>query len=50
MNFLKDVKKYLRVMGTFWEGVKREALKRLGQKGSVCRSVSLRWLGDVVSC
>ena len=39
------INKYLKEMGTSWEGVKREALNRLGWRRSVCSWVGLRWLG-----
>jgi len=41
--------KDLREMGTSWDGVKREALNRLGWKRSVRSFVGLRWLGAAVS-
>ena len=44
------IKKDLKEMGTFWEGVKREALNRFGWRRSVHSSVGLRWLHAVVSC
>jgi hypothetical protein len=44
------VRKDLSKMGTSWEGVKREALNRLGGRRSVCRCISLRWLGAEVIC
>ena len=43
------IDKYLKEMGTSWEGVKREALNRLGLRQSVCSCVSLRRLGAAVS-
>ena len=44
------VKKNLREIGTSWEGVKREALNRLGLGRSVRSCVGLRRLGAAVSC
>jgi len=44
------IKKYLKEIETSWEGVKREALNRLGQRRRRCSYVSLRWLGAVMSC
>ena len=41
--------KDLKEMGTSWEGVKREALNRLGWRRSVRDCVGLRRLGAVVS-
>ena len=47
----KDViKKDLKEMRTSWEGVKREALSRLGLRRSVRSCVDLRRLGAEVSC
>ena len=48
---LEDViNKNLNEMGTSWEGVKREALNRLGWRRSVCSCVGTRQrLGAVVS-
>ena len=43
------INKYLKEMGTSWEGVKREALNRLGWRRSVRSCVGLRWLGAAVS-
>ena len=42
LNLEGVIRKYLRQMGTSWEGVKREALKRLGCRRSVPSCVSLR--------
>ena len=48
---LEDVvKKDLREMRTSWDGVKREALTRLGLRRSVPNCVGVRWLGAAVSC
>jgi hypothetical protein len=44
------IKKDLKEMGISWEGVKREALNRLGWRRSVRSCVDLRRLGAVVSC
>ena len=44
------IKKYLKDMGTSWEGVKREALNRLGWRRSPRTCVGIRRLGAVVSC
>ena len=41
--------KDLKEMGTTWEGVKREALNRLGWRRSMCSCVGLRRLGAAVS-
>ena len=47
----KDViKKDLRKMGTSWDGVKREALNRLGWRRSLYSCVGLKRLGGGVSC
>ena len=43
------IKKGLKEMGTSWEGVKREALNRLGWSRSVRSCVGLRRLGAAVS-
>ena len=43
------INKDLKDMGTSWEGVKREALNRLGRKRSVRNCVGLRRLGAAVS-
>ena len=43
------INKDLKEMGTSWEGVKREALNRIGWKKSVRSCVGLRWLGAAVS-
>jgi len=37
-------------MGNTWEGVKREALNKLGWERSVRTWVGLKWLGAGVSC
>ena len=48
---LEDVeRKYLIEMGILWEGVKREALNRLGWRRSVGIYACLRWSGVAVSC
>ena len=39
----------LKEMGTSWDGVKREALNRLGWRRSVCSYLGLRQLGAAVS-
>ena len=39
----------LKEMGTSWEGVKGEALNRLGRRRSVRGCVDLRWLGTTAS-
>ena len=44
------VRKDLREMNTFWESVKRGALKRLGCRKRVRSFVVLRRLGAAVSC
>jgi len=44
------IKKDLNEMGTSWEGVKREALNRLGWRRSVRSCVGLRQFGAAVSC
>jgi hypothetical protein len=44
------IKKDLEEMGTSWEGVKREALNRLGWRRSMHSCVGLRRLGAVASC
>ena len=44
------VKKDLKDMGTLWDGVKREALNRLGWRRSVRSCVGLRLLSSAVSC
>ena len=44
------VEKDFKEMGTSWEGVKREALNRLGWRRSVRSCVVLRRLGAAVSC
>ena len=47
---LRDIiNKDLMEIGTSWEGVKREALNRLGWRRSVRSFVGLRWLGAAVS-
>ena len=47
----KDViKNDLKEIGTSWEGVKSEAMNRLGWRRSVRSCVGLRWLGDALSC
>ena len=43
------INKDLKEMGTSWEGVKREALNRLGWRRSVRSCVGLRRLGAAVS-
>ena len=43
------INKGLKEMGTLWEGVKSEALNRLGWKKSVRSCVDLRRLGAAVS-
>ena len=43
------INKELGEMGTSWEGVKKEALNRLGWRRSVRSCVGLRGLGDAVS-
>ena len=43
------INKDLKEMETSWEGVKREALNRLGWRRSVRSCVGLRRLGDAVS-
>ena len=43
------INKHLKEMETSWEGVKREALNRLGWRRSVRSCVGLMWLGAVVS-
>ena len=43
------INKELKEMGTSWEGVKTEALNRLGWRRSVRSCVGLRWLGAAVS-
>ena len=43
------INKDLKEMGTSWDGVKREALNRLGWRRSVRSCVGLRWLGAAVS-
>jgi len=35
---------------TFWEGIKREALKKLGWRRSVRGCVGLKRLGAAVNC
>ena len=45
----KDVVRKDREIETFWEGIKREALNRLGWRRSVCSCVGFRQLGAVVS-
>ena len=42
--------KDLRDIGTSWEGVKRKALNRLGQRRRMLSCVALRWLGAAMSC
>ena len=42
------INKDLKEIGTFWEGVKREALHRLGWRRSVRSFVGLRRLGAAV--
>jgi len=42
------INKDLKEMGTSWEGVKREALNRLGWRRSVLSCVGLRQLGAAV--
>ena len=44
------IKKDLKEIGTFWAGVKREALNILGWRRSVRNCVGLRRLGAAVSC
>ena len=44
------IKKNLKEIGTSWEGVKRDALNRLGWNWSLRRCVAFRWLSAVVSC
>ena len=44
------LKKDLKEMGTSWEGVKREALNRLGWRRGVRSCIGLRGLGAAVSC
>ena len=47
---LEDIiNKDLKEMGTSWEGVKREALNRLGWRKSVRSCVGLRRLGAALS-
>ena len=43
------INKDLKEIGTSWEGVKREALNRLGWRRSVRSCVGLRWLGAAVT-
>jgi len=50
MGWEDVAKKNLKEMGIFWEGVKREALNRLGWRRSPRICVGLRRLGAVVSC
>ena len=49
MGWENVINKDLKEMGTSWDGVKREALNRLGWRGSVCSCVGLRRLGAAVS-
>ena len=44
------IKKDLKEMGTYWEGVKREALNRLVRRRSLRSCVGLRWPDTAVSC
>ena len=44
------IKKDLKDTGTFWEGVKRETLNKLGWRRSARSCVGLRRLGATVSC
>ena len=44
------IKKDLKKMVTSWDGVKKEALNRLGRRRSVGSCVGLRRLGAAVSC
>jgi len=47
----KDIiKKYLKEIGTSWEGVKRGSLNGLGWRRSMCSCVGLRQVGAVVNC
>ena len=49
MGWEDVINKNLKEMGTSWEGVKREALNRLGWRRSVRSCVGLRRLGAAVS-
>ena len=49
MGWEDVINKYLKGMGTSWEGVKREALNRLGWRRGICSCVGLRRLGATVS-
>jgi len=44
------INKDLKEMGTSWEGIKREALNRLGWRTRMRSCVDLRRLGAAVSC
>jgi len=44
------IKKDLKETGTSWEGLKREALNRLGRRRIMRTYVGLRWLGAGVNC
>jgi hypothetical protein len=44
------VKRHLSKIGNSWEGVKREALDRLGWRKGMYSCVSVRWFGAEVSC
>ena len=44
------IRKYLKEIGTSWEGVKRDALNGLGLRRSVHSCVGLRRFGVLVSC
>ena len=49
MGWEDVVRKDLREMGTSWEGVKREALNRLGWRRNARSSVGLMQFGAAVS-
>jgi hypothetical protein len=44
------VRRDLKEIGTSWQGLKREALSRLGWRKGVHNIAGLKWLGAAVSC